>query len=158
MSTIKQSSELVISFLGLKSRSRKGLFGLQVHYYSSDKISEGFFSYFTLVYKGIYMKANLLSTSKALKTMPPEKWDSSVLAKKVLWTCVSVQNDFKMFLRGRIFRFRFAVHNSDTFLILQYSQTAQYMLWFCNPIVSLSLLNIFSSWYNGNRDGINDCN
>lgn len=73
MSTVKQSSELLILFLGLKSRSRKGVFGLQVHSYSSDKISEGFFSYFTLVYKGIYMQANLLATSKALKTISPEK-------------------------------------------------------------------------------------
>lgn len=126
MSTVKQSSELLILFSipRLKSRSRKGVFGLQVHSYSSDKISEGFFSYFTLVYKGIYMQANLLATSKTLKTISPEKWDASVLAKKkVLWTCVSVQNDFKMFLRGRIFRFRFVLHNSDTFLILQDSQT-----------------------------------
>lgn len=73
MSTVKQSSELLILFLGLKSRSRKGVFGPKVHSYSSDKISEGFFSYFTLVYKGIYMQANLLATSKALKTISPEK-------------------------------------------------------------------------------------
>lgn len=157
MSTVKQSSELLILFLGLKSRSRKGVFGLQVHSYSSDKISEGFFSYFTLVYKGIYMQANLLATSKALKTISPEKWDASVLAKKKSYERVSVcRMTLKCSWEGEY-------SDLDLYFITQthfwfYKIVKPYMLWLCNPIVSLSLLNIFSSWYNGNRDGINDCN
>lgn len=49
-------------------------------------------------------------------------------------------NDFKVFLRRRILRFGFVLHNSDTFLILRYIQITQYILWFCNPTVRVYLM------------------
>lgn len=72
MSAFKHAFELGILFLALKSRFRKGLISIHVHYYHFDKGSEGFFSYFTLIYEGTCVE-RLLANSKALRTITPEK-------------------------------------------------------------------------------------